>query len=182
MKIYTKVGDGGETSLLNGQRVSKSHVRLMVYGGIDELNSHIGLLKNLATDHSQHQLLVAIQNNLFNAGSLFASDRETWQKYKLKPIDPLLISVLEQAIDQMNLELPELKNFILPDGSKESCQAHICRCVCRRVEREMATFKLEFPDEMPDNSLEFFNRLSDYFFVLARFYNFRLNIAETKWC
>jgi len=176
-KIYTKTGDKGETALIGGVRVSKSSLRIDLYGEVDELNSFIGLLRS----YEDNKLLASIQNQLFNLGSMLACELEKRSVYKLPPIDALIIKSLEDSIDEMNEELEPLKNFILPTGSKAASVAHLCRTVTRRVERKLVNFSEHLKAQEPDNSFEFINRLSDYFFVLSRFLNKKENITETIW-
>jgi len=179
VKIYTKTGDKGETSLLGGKRVRKDDLQLMTYGEVDELNSYIGLLVSYLDSDELKPLLKIVQNNLFNLGSLLASNPSDWEQYKLKQINESLISDLEIEIDRMNESLAPLKNFILPGGSKKGSYAHICRVVCRRVERSLCHFhdhKFKI-----DHSVQFLNRLSDYFFTLARYLNKKDECEEVLW-
>jgi len=177
MKVYTKKGDKGKTSLVNGEKVSKSSDRLDVYGAVDELNSFIGVLRS----HYDQKLLELIQNNLFNLGSLLACPSEKWESYKLVEIHEGLLKKIEDKIDEMESELSPLKNFILPAGDLGASSAHVCRTVCRRVERRLVSFSEHEPEELPVNSLELLNRLSDYFFVLSRFINKKKDVADQIW-
>ena len=182
MKIYTKTGDKGQTSLLGGQRVGKDDVRLQTYGTIDELNSHIGLLaafikSELSDNANEIQQLTQIQNHLFLLGSHTAcfqdSDR---QRFKLQNFDSSKIIFLETCIDEFDKNLPPLKNFVLPAGCLSSSEAHVCRTICRRAERLIV--KLNDEDK---TGLIYLNRLSDYFFTLARHLNHVQNIEDVPW-
>lgn len=184
-KIYTKTGDQGETSLVGGQRVAKDVERIELYGDVDELNSHIGLLvaeiagtSSLKTEVSDLEWL---QSQIFCLGSFLASEPEDREKYKLPRPSEDLIQVLEARIDSMGDELNELKNFILPGGSRSSAQTHICRTVCRRCERKVVRFKKQSSDPFLEQALMFLNRLSDYFFVLGRFVNKKTGGEEKIW-
>ena len=160
MKIYTKTGDKGQTSLLGGTRVSKSHQKLEAYGTVDELNSQIGMIASVSQDHSD--FLKNIQHKLFNIGSILATEKEV--NYKLPSIGEQDINRLEDEIDRMNEALPALKNFVLPGGSVANAQAHIARCVCRRAERRVVALD----NQNYDIIIQYLNRLSDYLFVLGR--------------
>lgn len=174
-KIYTKTGDDGTTGLLSGKRVSKSDARLEAYGQVDHLNSLIGvLISELSLKETKEDLLL-VQNKLFNLGSLLACPAEDIEKFKLKTIEEETVSLLEIRIDSMEEELEPLKNFILPGGSKEASYAHVCRTQTRNVERRLVDI------ELPKNSAEFINRLSDYFFSLARFLNKKASQKEIIW-
>ena len=159
MKIYTRTGDKGETSLLGGGRVSKADLRIEAYGTVDELNAVIGLLRastSLAGDD-----LLDIQHQLFNIGSLLAADKGL--KRQLPQLSDDAAMPLEQAIDSMESNLPELKNFVLPGGNIPAAHAHVARTVCRRAERRVVALEDEFP-----TVVLYLNRLSDYLFVLSR--------------
>ncbi len=164
-KIYTKTGDKGETSLLGGKRVPKYHLRIEAYGTIDELNSFVGLLRDQDVATHYKDILFEIQDRLFTAESLIAADKGS-EGYKLPELSEVDISLLESEIDQMNDALPPLGNFILPGGHPSVSLAHVCRTVCRRAERIIIHLAVDNPvDEL---IIRYFNRLSDYFFVLAR--------------
>jgi cob(I)alamin adenosyltransferase len=182
-KIYTRTGDDGETGLVSGNRVSKSSFRIRLYGDVDELNSHIGLLASHLTDAAYKditQLILRIQSALFDLGSNLACEKENRAKYKLPVLDASIISEMESEMDTMDASLPKLKNFILPGGHVASSVAHICRTVTRRVERELVQFNTEHGGS-PENSGKFLNRLSDYFFVLARYVNYQESETEIEW-
>jgi len=165
MKIYTKKGDRGKTSLLGGQRVSKASLRIESYGTVDELNSNVGVLRSHWTETTDNQFLEALQNQLFNLGSLLAMG-DSKKTISLPEISEEHIVRIEKEIDRMESQLAPLKSFVLPHGSVASAQAHVCRCVCRRAERLcVALMEAEPLDEV---LVAYLNRLSDYFFVLAR--------------
>ena len=179
MKIYTRTGDKGQTSLLGGQRIAKDSLRIEAYGTIDELNSHLGLLR----DHAQGQrdmLLVPIQEKLFSLGSRLASGNEDQaEKYKVPRITDADIALLEGEMDRMDSELPDMRNFILPGGDLAASQAHICRTVCRRAERLVVS--LAAAEEVPEFVVRYLNRLSDLLFVLARHLAHVHGVADTPW-
>jgi cob(I)alamin adenosyltransferase len=185
MKIYTKTGDKGTTSLFGGTRVPKHHLRIESYGTVDELNSHIGLIRDQDTESHAKEVLSKIQDRLFTIGSMLATDPK---KQKLKSGKDRLnipkitaedIELLEQEIDKMNEELPEMTHFILPGGHQSVSFCHIGRCVCRRAERlASALYEVEAFD---DNVLKYLNRLSDYLFVLARILSKNLQAEEIQW-
>lgn len=172
MKVYTKKGDKGYTSLLSGERVSKTDIRIDAVGVLDELNSFVGLLRSEMFESDE---LEKIQWTLFNAGALVIKDDE---KYKLVEITEEDILFLERSIDKMQSELPELKNFILPKGSRAVSTSHLCRTVCRRAERTLIQLNSIESNEI---IVKYLNRLSDYFFVLSRYIGHTQNINETIW-
>jgi cob(I)alamin adenosyltransferase len=177
MKIYTKTGDTGNTSLLGGKRVSKAHIRINAYGTVDELNSHIGLLRDLELKEERRAILKEIQDRLFTIGAHLAADDKNRKK-----IPDLLesdVELLEKEIDKMNEELPPMKHFILQGGHQFVSFAHIARCVCRRAEREIITLHLE--EGVEELIIKYVNRLSDYLFVLARKLGKELNAEEVAW-
>lgn len=181
IKIYTKSGDSGTTSLVNGKRIAKSNLRLDAYGTVDELNSHIGVLVSLLETYAfqgAERFLKKTQNHLFNAGSQLACADEELSK-SLPQITQDHIAAIEKEIDEMTSTLPELKTFILPGGTAIAAQAHVLRTVCRRAERE--TCRLLDTEKIPDTIVPYLNRLSDYFFVLARFFNGNLGVADIAW-
>lgn len=181
MKIYTKTGDKGQTSLFDGTRLSKDDIRIEAYGTVDELNSNLGLLISLLPNFSieEVEFLIEIQRDLFVIGSYLATPFDKINLLKLKEIDVTLISKLEIAMDRMDSQLKELKSFILPGGSQSIAVCHICRTVCRRAERRVVT--LAFMDTINENLIIYLNRLSDYFFTMSRFIAFKSNIKETIW-
>ncbi|MFA4852469.1 MAG: cob(I)yrinic acid a,c-diamide adenosyltransferase [Bacteroidales bacterium] len=177
-KIYTKTGDAGETSLIGGSRVPKHHIRIEAYGTVDELNSYIGLIRDQQINQHYKDVLLEIQNKLFIAESLLASEKEEITK-SLPGIKTEDISLLENEIDSMNKSLPELHSFILPGGHTTVSYCHIARCVCRRAERIVTSLSQNHPvDEI---ILKYLNRLSDYLFVLARKIAADNNTPEIHW-
>lgn len=181
MKIYTKTGDKGQTGLVGGSRVDKDDQRIELYGTIDELNSFIGLLVSSLSDKKIEVLLHKIQSSLFDLGSNFACLADQRKKFNLKDIDSSLILELESAMDEMELTLSPLKNFVLPGGAISSSHAHVARTVCRRVERKIIGFEKKNGEEKVINSVLLINRLSDYLFVLARFCNKEEGIKDILW-
>lgn len=177
-KIYTKTGDKGQTSLIGGTRVPKHHLRIETYGTLDELNSYIGLVRDVCPDADAQELLNHIQNQLFTLGSHLAADPEH-ANMKLPDIDAGLITRLEHAIDTMDAQLPALKNFIIPGGHVYVSYCHIARCVCRRAERLAVHLSEESTVEA--EVIMLLNRLSDYLFTLARFISMQLQAPEIPW-
>lgn len=177
MKIYTRKGDTGMTSLIGGDRVPKHHVRIESYGTVDELNSYIGLLRAFAKDKLNAPLLAEIQDRLFTIGSILAS--APGSKMIVPDLHLSDIEKLEQAIDSMNAELPELSSFVLPAGSTDIAHCHIARCVCRRAERMVV--HLNEVDEVDADIISYLNRLSDYLFVLGRYTAYLSGAAEVAW-
>lgn len=178
-KLYTKTGDKGQTSLLGGKKVSKAHLRIEAYGNIDELNAFTGLLK----DHKDVDARIGnqfywIQEHLFSIGSILATD-EGFKGFELPQISNIEIKQLEVWIDKTSGELPELKNFILPGGHEVVSLCHVCRTVCRRTERSIVS--LAEQETVANEIIVFMNRLSDYFFVMARKMAQKLNAPETPW-
>lgn len=180
MKIYTKTGDKGETSLFGGERVLKSNLRISAYGTIDELNSFIGLALTECFDNEVKELLFSIQNILFNAGSDLATPiTEKNAKLKITRIADEHYLPWEKEIDKFTERLPELRNFILPGGSKSAALLHVCRVVCRRAERLVV--ELETKETMNSKIVILLNRLSDLLFVLARYENSIQNKPDITW-
>lgn len=178
MKIYTKTGDKGLTGLLGGTRVPKHHIRIESYGTVDELNSHIGFLRDQHTDPEVALQLIEIQDRLFTIGSKLASDPEK-SKVKIPSISEEDVYYLESAIDEMNKTLPEMRQFVLPGGHTTVSACHIARCVCRRAERNIV--HLNELSEVDPVILHYINRLSDYLFVLSRKLAMDLHANETPW-
>ncbi len=177
-KIYTKTGDQGETSLLGGRRVPKYHLKIEAYGTADELNAFIGVLRDQDISSHHKQVLLKIQEQVFTAESLLARD-EGSENFELPQLNESDIALLEQEIDTMSHYLPPLSNFILPGGHQAISYAHVCRVICRRAERII--IKLDEESPVDEFIIRYFNRLSDYFFMLARRIAFDLNIADTPW-
>jgi cob(I)alamin adenosyltransferase len=178
MKIYTKTGDSGETSLIGGTRVPKHHLRIETYGTVDELNSWIGLLRDQDIDDHSVTSLLEIQDRLFTIGSQLAADPET-SRMKLPELTDADILRLENEIDQMEDSIPALKSFILPGGHPIVSYCHIARCVCRRCERLVVQLMEHSP--VDERIISFLNRLSDYLFVLSRFLGHTRNVPESPW-
>lgn len=178
MKIYTKRGDTGYTSLLSGEQVAKHHERIEAYGTIDELNSFIGLLRAGKLNNDDKIFLIKIQNKLFNLGSNLAVTTNN-KKFKLPDIDKEDIAFLENEIDKIDLHLPKLKNFVLPGGNQTVAYCHVCRSICRRAERLIV--KLSANNQIDGQIIKYINRLSDYFFQLSRKITSELNIEEEIW-
>jgi len=179
MKIYTKTGDKGTTALFGGKRVSKDDIQIEAYGTVDELNSLIGSLISLIDPLEGTQLLKKVQAILFDIGSHLASDG-TADKY-LPSLDEDNIKTLENAMDNMTSQLPELKSFILPGGNQRIASAHVCRTVCRRAERRIISLAKLNENNSLDGIIKYVNRLSDYFFVLARALALTDGIDEVRW-
>lgn len=178
MKVYTKKGDSGKTSLIGGTRVPKHHIRIEAYGTIDELNSYIGLLRDYPETEQFSDFLKNIQIELFNLGALLASDPGK-SKMQLPEIEIGEIERLEKSIDEMDLQLPELKNFVLPGGTLANSTAHVARSICRRAERHIV--QLDEYSPVDPLILQYINRLSDWLFVFSRWINFSQNIEEVLW-
>ncbi len=180
VKIYTKTGDDGTTSLLSGARVSKSDSRLQTYGEVDHFNSMIGILIQYLEDGPDKTLLLDVQNKLFDLGALLACPEDKVETFKLKKITKEFVDSIEKQIDSVGEQLPPLKFFILPGGSLAAANAHLCRTQARNVERIMVALKNE-GGFIPENSLKFINRMSDYLFYLARLINLNLKVDEVIW-
>ena len=179
-KIYTKTGDAGKTSLIGGTKVPKSHIRIQAYGTIDELNSFIGLLNDQISDTHSREMLREIQDRLFTIGSSLACDPDKEIVMKIPDLKESDILLLETEIDQMNAKLPEMKSFILPGGHVSVSAAHICRTICRRAERLIVELDEKERLDQP-LIIKYLNRLSDYFFVLARWLGHLLGAEEIRW-
>lgn len=177
MKIYTKTGDKGKTSLFGGTRVSKDHIQIEAYGTVDELNSFLGELISFVDEAEKGLFLKNIQSILFDIGSHLASDGKASEF--LPVLDATIIKSLEEEIDSMSQKLPELKSFILPGGNTRIAKAHICRTISRRAERRVIT--LSELTQIDQVIIIYLNRLSDYFFVLARYLSVLDGIDEIKW-
>jgi cob(I)alamin adenosyltransferase len=188
-RIYTKVGDKGETSLLGGQKVGKDDLRIECYGTIDELNSFLGSVRSeldalcktrpeIADGFGRLSAdLETIQHWLFDLGSLLAAINDDRKKFQLVDITETQVKWLETRIDGASAVLKPLKEFILPGGSEASSRLHLCRTVTRRAERKLVIMSADLPTQ----AVPFINRLSDYFFVMARLCNHYLGIADVIW-
>ncbi len=185
MKIYTKTGDKGKTSLIGGTRVPKHDLRIEAYGTVDELNSFMGLLRDKIKDETLKKTIIKIQNELFNLGAFLALDPAKKRlpngknRLDLPVIDQTAIEGLELQIDQLNEELPPMTHFILPGGHETVSTCHICRSIARRTERKITA--LAEVSEIEENWIKYINRLSDYLFVLARKLSKDLQVKEIKW-
>ena len=178
-KIYTKTGDDGSTGLVGGTRVKKYDVRLEAYGTVDELNAAIGVIRSYKLPEKVSEILVEIQNKLFNIGSRLATDEKGEEFTQKLSISEKHIAFLENAIDEMEEELPELTHFILPGGDLASAQCHVARTVCRRAERRILEFAEN--EKVQSEILKYINRLSDFLFVLARKLNLHYKKNEIGW-
>jgi len=185
MKIYTKTGDKGTTSLFGGTRVPKHHIRIESYGTVDELNAHIGLIKDQKIEAHTKEILNRVQDRLFTIGSTLATEPEKAslksgkERLRIPKICEEDIMLLEKEMDLMNDALPEMTHFVLPGGHQSVSFCHIARCVCRRAERmSTALYEISPFDEMV---IKYLNRLSDYLFVLARKLSKDLNAEEIQW-
>ncbi len=184
MKVYTKTGDKGTTSLFGGTKVSKDHIRIDAYGTVDELNSAIGLIRSSKINLNYNNQLIQIQKNLFHLGAELATPADKLFLANGKSRLPYMIQIsdieeLEIWIDEMEEELPALTHFILPGGNLASSYGHLCRCICRRAER--ITVSLKEMEEIREEVLKYLNRLSDYLFVLARKIAHDAGHEEIKW-
>jgi cob(I)alamin adenosyltransferase len=178
MKIYTKTGDKGTTSLFGGKRVSKADLRIDTYGTIDELNSWMGLVRDLDVNQKRQQVLTEIQDRLFTIGSILATEPGN-TKVKIPSLHESDIHFLEKQIDEMDAILPAMRFFVLPGGHSSVSQCHISRTVCRRAERlVIALNEIEPVDILV---IQYLNRLSDYLFMLSRMIAHELQAPETPW-
>ena len=176
-KVYTRTGDAGQTSLVSGTRVDKDDVRVEAYGTIDELNSNLGVLLH-STKLDDHEVIAIIrkaQNKLFNIGGYLANDKAD----KLYGVTADDVTELEKMMDQMNEELPPAQGFVLPGGTRLSATADRCRTITRRAERRVVTLAKVAP--IDSLVLEYLNRLSDFFFVFARYNNIQNQVEEIYW-
>jgi cob(I)alamin adenosyltransferase len=178
MKVYTKTGDKGQTSLIGGTRVPKHHIRIESYGTVDELNSYIGLIRDQNIDDNSKKILIEIQDRLFTIGASLASDPER-SKMKIPDLKEEDVTLLENEIDKMNEVLPEMRSFVLPGGHTTVSYCHIARCVCRRAER--LTIHLSENSFVAELVIKYLNRLSDYLFVLSRKLSHDLKAEEIPW-
>ncbi|MDO6810557.1 cob(I)yrinic acid a,c-diamide adenosyltransferase [Zobellia galactanivorans] len=185
MKIYTKTGDSGTTALIGGTRVMKHHIRIESYGTVDELNSWLGLIRDQDIDSHTKEILAQIQDRLFIIGAVLATDpdkavlKNGKKRLNIPEIEAYDIELLENEIDTMDADLPQMTHFILPGGHTTVSYCHIARTVCRRAER-MSTLLFE-NEPFDEKLLSFLNRLSDYLFVLARKLSKALKADEVKW-
>lgn len=178
MKIYTKTGDKGKTSLVGGQRVDKTCTRIEAYGTVDELNSQLGLLITYCNDERDVRFLTLVQNRLFTIGGHLATDTSDGRHCCVVSQD--MVEEVENQIDMIGEQLPPLHSFVLPGGCRAAAVCHTCRCVCRRAERRILALCAE-SDNVDSFVVAYVNRLSDYLFVLARKLNHDAHFSETTW-
>ncbi len=176
-KIYTRKGDDGKTALIGGDRVSKHHIRVESYGTVDELNSQVGLVRSFLHQTEEEAILADVQNNLFTIGSYLASSPKS--NFSLPEFQEESIKKLEDEIDRLSGQLPELRNFILPGATQQGAHCHVARCVCRRAER--LSVQLSDIEEIPTFIIKYLNRLSDYLFTLSRFLDQKFGGREIPW-
>lgn len=185
MKVYTKTGDKGTTALFGGTRVPKDHMRIESYGTVDELNSHIGLIRDQQIALHYKEILIEIQDRLFTVGAILATppEKEVMKNGELRlqklGIVETDIELLENEIDSMESALAPMTHFVLPGGHTTVSYCHIARCVCRRAER--LTVHLSHNEAVAEIAIKYLNRLSDYLFVLARKLSYDLNAEEVIW-
>ncbi len=177
--VYTKTGDLGTTSLIGGTRIAKNHDKLEAYGTVDELNTHLGMIRSFDIDERCNNFLIVIQNHLFTIGAYLATDTEKSDLRSRLNTDEKYILDLEDEMDSLESELPPLTQFLLPGGHPTVSACHIARTVCRRAERRTITVSDESKSD--NYVVRYLNRLSDYLFVLSRFQANRLNISEIPW-
>ncbi|HEY6503875.1 MAG TPA: cob(I)yrinic acid a,c-diamide adenosyltransferase [Chitinophagaceae bacterium] len=180
LKIYTKTGDKGTTSLIGGTKVPKSHLRIEAYGTVDELNSYTGLCRDLLADAQSRATLQEIQDRLFTIGSSLACDPVKEPRMRIPDLQEEDVILLEKEIDKMNEVLAPMKSFILPGGHITVSHIHIARCICRRAERCCVRLEQESL-ELEPLIIKYLNRLSDYLFVLARYASHLLKSEEIPW-
>jgi cob(I)alamin adenosyltransferase len=178
MKIYTKTGDKGSTSLFGGKRVLKSDLRIDTYGTIDELNSWIGVLRDQPVNQNRSAALIEIQDRLFTIGSILATEPGN-TKVKIPALSENDIMFLEKEIDALDAALPPMKFFVLPGGHPSVSFGHVVRTVCRRAER--LVIALNQTEPLNEIVIKYLNRLSDYLFMLCRSMSYELNVSETPW-
>lgn len=178
MKIYTKKGDKGKTSLLGGARVNKHHIRIEAYGTVDELNSYLGLLRDIVNDKLLNDNVLKIQDRLFTLGSELAMEPGK-TKIKIPHLEAGDIEFLEHEIDAMDAQLEPLRTFLLPGGHLAVSHCHVARCICRRAERRCT--ELAEQEEVSPMIIQYLNRLSDYLFTLSRFLSSKLEAIESPW-
>jgi len=180
MKIYTKTGDAGKTSLIGGTKVLKSDPRIEAYGTVDELNSYIGLVSDYCNDEAAKVTLKEIQDRLFTIGAELACDPKKDTKMPIPDLHESDVELLEKEMDRMDAELPRMKNFILPGGLPAVSFTHVARCVCRRAERCCVNL-METEGGVNPLIIKYINRLSDYLFMLARYTGMKNNAPEIIW-
>jgi cob(I)alamin adenosyltransferase len=179
-KIYTRTGDKGTTSLIGGTKVPKSHLRIEAYGTIDELNSYIGLCRDLLSDEQSRKILLEVQDRLFTIGSSLACDPIKEPKMRIPDLKETDVTLLEHEMDNMSQFIAAMKFFILPGGHLAISHLHIARCICRRAERCCVRLELESLEVEPI-IIKYLNRLSDYLFVLSRYTGHQMEVEEISW-
>lgn len=179
MKIYTKTGDKGSTSLVGGTRISKGELKIEAYGSVDELNAWMGVLSDFAVNFHRKDLLKEIQDRLFTIGADLASESEIVKQKKVPDLLETDIELLEKEMDAMNEEVPPLRAFVLPGGDLAISYCHVARTVCRRAERLVV--RLSETDDVNPLVIKYLNRLSDYLFVLSRMNTHELGVEEVTW-
>jgi len=179
MKLYTKTGDDGQTGLIGGTRVPKNDIRIEAYGTVDELNSFIGMLSTCPMKEENIRFLRIIQNNLFTVGSYLATDTSKVSHQQASILKKESIDLIENEIDRIDAMLPALNAFILPGGSQSGALSHICRTITRRAERRL--FDLNEIYSVDNQIIIYFNRLSDYFFALSRYFTIENEGEEISW-
>jgi cob(I)alamin adenosyltransferase len=178
-RVYTRTGDKGETSLVGGVRIKKSDIRLEAYGTVDELSAQLGMLVSMMEAGEERQMVVRVQNILFNVCTHLATDQSQTPLYPSARVPEEEVARLEERVDLLMKQLPERQGFILPGGCPAACQAHICRTVCRRAERRIAA--LAEVATVGTEVQQYVNRLSDYLFVLAKIINYNAGVSEVVW-
>ena len=178
-RVYTRTGDKGETSLVGGVRIKKSDIRLEAYGTVDELSAQLGMLVSMMEAGEERQMVVRVQNILFNVCTHLATDQSQTPLYPSARVPEEEVARLEERVDLLMKQLPERQGFILPGGCPAACQAHICRTVCRRAERRIAA--LAEVATVGTEVQQYVNRLSDYLFVLAKIINYNAGVNEVVW-
>jgi cob(I)alamin adenosyltransferase len=178
MKIYTRTGDDGTTSLAGGGRVPKYHMRVEAYGSVDELIAWIGLLRGFPATSDKNKILIHVQDQLMRCACILAQSGKDPEPAVCLP-EEQVVKLLEDEIDEMEASLPPLKSFILPGGNLLVSYCNVARCVCRRAERSVLRLRAE--EQVPEIICRFLNRLSDYLFVLTRNLSFKLDIEQVKW-
>jgi len=177
--VYTRTGDQGMTSLVGGERVSKTSPRLEAYGTVDELNSQLGLLITYVKDDEEAAFLTQIQSNLFSLSAYLATDQSTTQLREQSVVTDEMIAALEKRIDLVDSQLPVHRHFVLPGGARGAAVCHVCRTVCRRAERRIIALAAEAP--VDERVTAYINRLSDFLFVFARHLNLAARHEEVFW-
>ncbi|MFO7655518.1 MAG: cob(I)yrinic acid a,c-diamide adenosyltransferase [Bacteroidales bacterium] len=178
MKIYTRAGDTGETSLLGGKRVMKSDIRIEAYGTVDELIAFTGLLRDRDIKHEIKETLIMVQDRLMVCACILAADCDDC-KTELPALKEQDVAFLEQEIDRMSEQVPPISSFLLPGGNETVSLCHVVRTICRRAERRVIA--LTGHGQVPVLVMNYLNRLSDYFFILSRYLSFEFQSDEIKW-